>query len=73
MKGCLWSIRGENWFCRSIQGWMGDGCGWGGGIGLWRWVGLGRGSVGCNQMDVGGSLDKAGLVECAKRAGQSVA
>ena len=20
---------GGNWFCRSIQGWMGDGCGWG--------------------------------------------
>ena len=46
----------------------------GGGIGLWgSGLGLGRGSVGCNQMDVGGLLDKASLVECAKRVGQSVA
>ena len=46
----------------------------GGGMGLWgAGLGLGRGSVGCNQMDVGGLLDKASLVECAKRVGQSVA
>ena len=66
---CERGVWGCNWFCRSIRGWMGDGCGWGEGIGL----GLGRGSVRCKQMDVGGSLDKASLVECAKRVGQSVA
>ena len=43
--------------------WVGEGIG----------LGLGRGSVRCKQMDVGGSLDKASLVECAKRVGQSVA